>query len=117
MQAVNRTVIRISEAYSKTPGPRYIIEGPFSGEKLRQEILLSRIVSAIEGNGKILIDLDGTAGYGTSFLEEAFGGLLRVNNIPYEQLEKTLEFKSDEEPYLIQDVWEYMKDAHDKKQI
>ena len=31
----------------------------------------------MQDGGKIIINLDGTAGYATSFLEEAFGGLVR----------------------------------------
>ena len=62
----------------------------------------------------LLVDLDGTAGYGTSFLEEAFGGLVRVNRLSLGIVTKHLEIKSQEETYLMDDIAQYMKDAHDE---
>ena len=59
----------------------------------------------------MLVDLDGTAGFATSFLEEAFGGLVRHEGISAAELSRILEFKSEEEPELIRDVWQYMKEA------
>ena len=99
--------------FSKTPGPRYIKEGEFSGELFRKNILLPKLIEAINKNEKLLIDLDGTAGFGTSFLEESFGGLIRENNISYSKIIETIEFKSTEEEYLINDINHYLKDAYD----
>jgi hypothetical protein len=66
---------------------------------------------AISNKVKLVIDLDGTAGYATSFLEEAFGGLVRREGVNATELERVLQFKSDEEDYLIEDVWSYIKEA------
>ena len=41
-------------------------------------------------NVKLIVDLDGTAGLGTSFLEESFGGLIRRDHINYNILKQTL---------------------------
>jgi hypothetical protein len=112
MQA--KVIFDLKAEFSPTPGPRYIIEGDFSGELLRTTILKNIVSEAIKKKNKLLIDLDGTAGYGTSFLEEAFGGLIREDKISFEKLKETLEFKSDEEPYLIDDINEYMEEANDK---
>ena len=72
----------ISKDFSSTPGPRYIREGDFSGELFRNEILLPIITEAIENKLKVIVDLDGTAGYGTSFLEESFfRGMLTPNDM------------------------------------
>ena len=57
------------------------------------------------------IDLDGTFGYGTSFLEEAFGGLIRIDGFRLADLNRILFFKSDEEPELITEVQSYMEEA------
>ena len=54
--------ISVAKNFSVYPGGRTPEDGPFSGEVFRKELL---------------IDLDGTRGYGSSFLEEAFGGLVR----------------------------------------
>ena len=105
--------IEIAKEYTKTPGPRYISEGPFSGEDFRNIILCPRIREAIENNEKLIIVLDGTHGYGTSFLEEAFGGLIREDHIPYEKIVAIIEIISDEEEYLVDDIMQYLNDAAD----
>lgn len=102
--------IKIALDFSKTPGPRCRVEGKFSGQEFREEILQKQFLKAFANKEKLIIDLDGTHGYGTSFLEEAFGGLARENNM--EDVLKTLEFISVEEEYLINDIIEYIKSAN-----
>lgn len=104
--------INIVKEFSRTPGPRYISEGDFSGELFRKEILLPHIKEAMTQNCKITVDLDGASGYGTSFLEEAFGGLIRIDLIPYEFLKNNLIIKSDEDDIYIDEINEYMEHAH-----
>jgi hypothetical protein len=89
--------ISIAKDYSRFPGPRYEKEGNFSGEIFRKEKFFPLIQHAIEKNIKVIIDLDGTAGYGTSFLEETFGGLIREHNLQYDHILKHIEIKSSEE--------------------
>lgn len=107
--------IIISKDFSDTPGPRYIKEGEFSGELFRNEILYPAVLDAIQKNETLEIILDGPAGYGTSFLEESFGGLIRENNLDYTKLVNCLIITSNEEPYLIDDIKHYMKEAHAKQ--
>jgi hypothetical protein len=59
------------------------------------------------------VDLDGTMGYATSFLEEAFGGLARKH--PDEEVLNHLRFCSKDEPYLIDELTQYIKEANKKK--
>lgn len=106
--------IKIARDFSFSPGPRYIDEGKNSGEKFRKEILTNAFKKAIKENKKVIVDLDGTDGYGTSFLEESFGGLIRVDGISYNEIIKRLEIISNEEDYLKSDVYEYLKDAYDE---
>ncbi|MBH1510730.1 STAS-like domain-containing protein [Stenotrophomonas maltophilia] len=65
--------IDISRDFSKVPAGRFITDGDFSGEIFRDKLL----VPALHEYDKVQIILDNTAGYGSSFLEEAFGGLIR----------------------------------------
>lgn len=97
--------------FSKTPGSRYRDEGKkaHSGQEFREEILEPKFIIALANNSKILIDLDGTIGYGTSWLEESFGGLARVYD--KQKVLELIEFKSEEEVYLIEDIKQYIKDA------
>lgn len=70
--------ISIADDYSRYPGPRYEADGPFSGEVFRDKKLAVALREAMEAGGTVTVILDGVAGYGSSFLEESFGGLLRV---------------------------------------
>lgn len=70
-------MLHIAEAFSRFPGPRYKIHGDFSGEVFRDEYLSHALRAAIDQNTTLTVVLDDVAGYGSSFLEEAFGGLLR----------------------------------------
>ena len=107
--------ISIVENFSRTPGPRYISEGDFSGELFRTEILLPKVVEAMTKNEDILVDLDKASGYGTSFLEESFGGLIRIDKIPYEFLVDHLKIKSEEDDIYVDEIWSYINNAHKKE--
>ncbi len=106
--------LKISVDFSDTPGPRYKTEGHYSGEEFRTEMLYPRLKEAIGKGDKLIIDLDGAQGYGTSFLEEAFGGLIRNDGLGYDDIIKHIEIVSEEEPYLIDDIQQYLKDADDE---
>ncbi len=105
---MDKLVVNVRD-FSKTPGTRQIAEGLFSGEDFRRKVLDSQFNEALERHVKLTVNLDQTIGYGTSWLEEVFGGLAR--DFDKEEVEKTLEFISDEEPYLIDDINGYIKDA------
>ncbi len=100
--------INIAKDFSETPGPRDRNEGEFSGEEFYEVILKPKYIEAKEKNVKLKIILDGTYGYGTSFLERSFGELAREYG---EDVLDRLEFVSEEEPYLIDEIIEYMKEA------
>ncbi|WP_029285359.1 STAS-like domain-containing protein [Pedobacter sp. R20-19] len=102
--------IKFARQFTRKPGPRKIEEGDNSGELYRKQLLIL-VKQAIDEDKKLIIDLDGVLGYGTSFLEEMFGGLIRNNHIPYEQLSKRLSFISYEEPFLIDDINKYLQRA------
>lgn len=101
--------ITISKDFSETPGPRFKEEGDFSGEEFLERILLPAYEQVVNENGNLLIDLDGTEGYATSFLESTFGGLARI--FPAEEILTRITFKSDDEPYLIDEIKKYVREA------
>jgi hypothetical protein len=102
--------IRVCD-FSKTPGSRYRDEGEkaHSGQEFREDILEPNFKIATTNKQKVHVDLDGTIGYGTSWLEEVFGGLTRAYG--KEKVLNLLEFKSEEEDYLIEDIKQYIEDA------
>lgn len=104
--------LSIANDFSKTPGVRFPAEGEFSGEQFRENILKQKVDEAIQNNDKLEVDLDGTSGLGPSFLEEAFGGLIR-EGYDYGQLTSIFVFKSDEVPYYIDDIKRYLKEANE----
>lgn len=63
--------------FTRYPGPRYRRDGPYSAEQFREEHLEPRLREAIENGETLAVVLDGVSGYGSSFLEETFGGLVR----------------------------------------
>jgi hypothetical protein len=74
---VSEFYISVARDFSATPGGRYAKDGKWSGEEFRQKFVEPRLLKAMEARQKLSVDLDGTAGYATSFLEETFGGLVR----------------------------------------
>ncbi len=61
--------LNIASEFSRTPGARYIKEGEYSGELFRTKYLLPKMKTAINDDKILEVILDGSAGYGTSFLE------------------------------------------------
>ncbi|WP_285259224.1 STAS-like domain-containing protein [Halopseudomonas bauzanensis] len=92
--------------FTEYPGPRHESIGEFSGERFRDEVLLKAI--EVHGIEQIRVDLDGTAGYGSSFLEEAFGGMIRCG-IPWKEVVSLCErLISDEDPSLVDEIRSYV---------
>lgn len=103
--------LNIATDFSVAPGSRYAHEGKFSGQDFRTQVLLPMLRKAIEQNCILEVSLDGTAGFGTSFLEESFGGLIRENKIDLQTIKKSLKLISQEEPALLDEINEYLQDA------
>jgi hypothetical protein len=64
---------------------------------------------AIDENESLVVDLDGTEGYATSFLDEAFVRLVR--DFGKDVVLKNIEIISDEEPDWIEEVTDYINEA------
>ena len=105
---MNNVTINIAKDYTTTPGARYKMDGPFSGEEFR-EIYLEKHFKNPTDCYKVKIILDGTEGYATSFLEEAFGGLVR--KIKSKKPLERIEFISIEDPLLIDEIKTYIENA------
>lgn len=71
------TTIDVGNDFTRYPAGRYQKDGPGSGEQFRNEFLLPALAS----HDRVQIALDSTMGYGSSFLEEAFGGIVRLGVI------------------------------------
>jgi len=65
--------ISIARNFSKYPAGRYRTDGRASGQAFRDD----HLVPALQEGGIVSVVFDGIAGCGSSFLDEAFGGLVR----------------------------------------
>ena len=67
--------INLGKQFGRYPAGRYLADGPYNGQKFREQFL----IPALKGtDNEIEIDLREARGLKSSFLEEAFGGLVRV---------------------------------------
>lgn len=82
--------------------------------------MIPRFEQAAGENKTLVVDLDGGYGYASSFLEEAFGGLVRSKELQLSKakaialVQRVVRFVSAEEPYLIRDIERYIREACDR---
>jgi hypothetical protein len=101
--------IEIAKDFSETPLGRVAADGDFNGTRFREEILRP----ALEASDSVEVDIGGVEGYGSSFLEEAFGGVVRNGYFDARQLHLKLRISSAE-PRLdtyIKLIWKYIDEA------
>jgi hypothetical protein len=94
----NKTKLEISQ-YSMNPGTRYINQGDDSGEDFYHKCLNRKYQEALIKKESLVVDLDGTNGYASSFLDEAFGNL--VYDFGLDSVKKNIILISREEPEWI----------------
>ncbi|EGH99459.1 STAS-like domain-containing protein [Pseudomonas syringae] len=103
------TTLYVAKDFTKMPCVRMRGDGKKSGEEFRDDILLP----ALRTNRKVTVDLDGVLTLGSSFLEEAFGGLVREGYFTARELGSKLEIKFQVESY-VKESWEYVNAAKRK---
>jgi len=98
-------------SFTRTPGARLRDHGPWSGEEFRDDRLIPAFNEAQRKGQPLVIDLDGVAGYAASFLDEAFGGMVRKLNIDPEVIIQSMEIVSHDEPELVEEIQGYIREA------
>lgn len=98
--------IYVAKDFSKMPCVRLRKDGKKSGEEFRDDVLFP----ALQSNEKVIVDLDGVLTLGSSFLEEAFGGVVRKGYYTAKQLKSKMVIKFQLESYVAE-VWDYVKTA------
>lgn len=110
-QFLEPIIIKVSD-FTRTPGARYKSDGAFSGEEFRETQLDPLIDKKASRVPLIEIDFSGTLGYPTSFLEEAFGGLIReYPSLAQEFIIKIRLLPDPRRPHVHELAREYMEDA------
>jgi len=98
--------ISIAKDFSRYPAGRNQDDGPYSGELFRKKFLEPAMAEDIP----LIIGLDGARGYGSSFLEEAFGGLVR-SGYSAEKIRSLVSFESTDAS-LISEIIEYIENIN-----
>jgi hypothetical protein len=102
-------LISIARDFARSPSGRYRTDGPNSGERFREDFLYPELQK-----GPVVVDLDGVLTLGSSFLDEAFGGLVREKGMTPAQLRSVLSIRSRLETYANR-IWSYIEDPRNRK--
>ena len=98
-------IIDLKKDFSEDPYGRYPEDGEFNGQRFREEYLLP----ALQANAHVTVELSNVL-CGSSFLEEAFGGLIRYGHYPKKYLDEHLAIKH-ELPSYVENCAQYMESA------
>jgi STAS-like domain of unknown function (DUF4325) len=101
--------INVAKDFTRFPSGRFRKNGDTSGEAFREIYLEPHL----KKGDQISVELDGTIGYGSSFLEEAFGGLVRSLRLQPATLSNNLVIKT-EDAALLDEVNSYIEEASQK---
>lgn len=102
-------IVRIDVArdFSTDPFGRYPTHGPDSGQRFRTDFL----ERPLRNGDHVLVDIDGVTGLSSSFLDEAFAGLVRQGIVPADRFFEFVTIKSERDPSYIDDVRDYVTEA------
>lgn len=103
-------VINIAKEFSPYPVGRFYDDGPDSGQRFREEFLEPPLLAG----ETVEVQLSGTEGFGSSFLDEAFGGVVRKFKFTEEDVRKHLILVADDDPVdqsYLNETLEYITDA------
>lgn len=98
--------IDVGSKFSRFPAGRLRRDGKFSGEAFREDVL----VPALAASKQVEIQLDSALGYGSSFLEEAFGGLVRQHGMGLQEVKQKIILRSNDD-LLIEEINQYLNEA------
>lgn len=101
----SRIQYALAQSFSRRPGGRKRANGVHSGEEFREDVLLK----LFEAYDIVEIDLTGSAGYSTGFLDESFGGLVQYLSLA--ELERRLRIRADDDPGAVDIAWRRIHEA------
>lgn len=85
--------------FDEYPGLRHCSVSEFSGEEYYHKILNDAFKKAYENKEVLIVELDGTDAYASSFLDEAFGNL--VYDFTLANVSRLIKIISNDEPHWI----------------
>jgi hypothetical protein len=107
--------IKIATDYSETPLGRYPADSEYNGTRFRDDFLCP----ALKTEDEVVVDIDDVEGYGSSFLDEAFGGLVREGYFEVRDLERRLKIRCNDPDYALYCdlIWKYIREATPRKAV
>ena len=96
--------ISVAEDFSRFPAGRFREDGPFSGQAFRED----HLAPAMKRGESVEVHMDGTEGYGSSFLEESFGGLVHTERMDKNEIRERLLVETEDEALRIE-IWDYIE--------
>lgn len=89
--------IKILNDFTEYPGLRHCSISEKSGEEFYHEILNQKFYEVYGKSEKLIVNLDDTGGFASSFLDEAFGNL--IYDFTLEKVKNKVEIISLQEPH------------------
>lgn len=100
-------VINVVDDFNRRPSGRYPKDGLANGQDFRNIFL----IPALNEHKFVTVNLTGYNRYGPSFLDEAFGGLVRDGGFSFEELNKRLIITHEHLRTAVNLAWNRIKDA------
>lgn len=104
--------LNVARDFYKRPAARNIVDGEYSGELFR-DILKQKIDEALSKNEKLEVDFSEVTMAGSSFLDEAFGGMVRQKKITADDFINLLIIKTKKDSWRVE-ILSYIRDAGKK---
>lgn len=96
MSASRIVTLSIAERFSRYPVGRVQADSDYNGTRFREEFLVPEL-RKLGARDKLEVTFNGLEGAGSSFLEEAFGGLIRIEGMTGPFLEAHLILSTTED--------------------
>lgn len=100
--------IQVSD-WGHCPAGRYREDSQWSGEAFRDDVLHPALLK----HKLVHINLNNILGFGSSWLEEVFGGLVRLHGYKELMLRDRLSFTHEIESDVLR-IWKFIEDADSK---
>lgn len=96
------TTIKFAKEFTDCPGGRSRINGDFSGEQFRKDVL----EPALARYERVVLDLNGVFSFPASFVDEAFGVLVEERGL--DAVKNQLVLKLEDNPVALESIEEAM---------
>lgn len=102
-------ILNVATEFSIIPSGRQLSDGSATGQHF-YKILLDKLAD-LKNDEQLTINFDGVLTAGSSFLDEAFAGLVRNNKISKKDFNKKIIIVANEHPEIKEKIEKYVKNA------